>query len=536
MKVLILSTILAIPICWAQDSKWEFRFFNSYTQNRTLNKTPLGSLPNQSELESIVETAAYQNSEDRDAYIQSQCEGRSLREKIEMGRHLSKLAGSIYDYERSIGGPNSGLIVTPDDQWNAIQTYLDPTQQNETAGVCRDMTITVSRFLLACGVPRECLSIQSYRSEGGGHQIVQAGCGNEIYSINWSELYETDSQEYTNLNIMPNILNTGIKHTVFDPETGEVIDVRQTELGHILNTVTDGYTNDPFYKPELLMLEARYSVLTLGAFKSRMIRGDELQGLKATLEASPLDWLHLSAGVVYARNENENYQGLSQDILFANFEGQIDLPLITLHKGEDNEITLQNDLYVRGAGAIMRNRNAVYETSQMNNDGYVFAGHRMQINYLRNQFYIRAGLQNNFGLERLYNNETENSGLYQVNNRAVGFYKNETTVYTAIDYSLSERRTLMGEASYSIRPQSTSSRFSIGFEDNVSSFAAFLSQTRYDLQAGPVLYSYDATLSRDFVLGRAGNLNVSFGGQYTPESTNKYGANISFRFTPGRRR
>ncbi len=362
INILIFYTLFgAIPAFALVDQYssggWTFRIHNSFaTSNTALTREYPVATARDLELTKIVHNAAanYTDHTSRMAYLSSECSNLSELEIIQLGRFLSGELATIYDYQRAAGG--STEVISTEDQWTGLHNLYNDNGERTEFGVCRDMSRTVSEFLLSCGIDKNRISIEDYRTADGGHQVVRVlGEDGHTYTINWSELYQSDDIYFQDIN--PKIINTGIVHTRYDAQTGRIIDERMTELGHILATVTGGKTDDPNFLPELLQLEANYSVMTAGLYKAKTSRGDFIQGVKLAYKHSPLKWLHLSSGVTYAKNkidyptDDYNYR-VEQDIIFLQAYGKINIPNLEILKNSDSRLYWANNIDASAAGAI----------------------------------------------------------------------------------------------------------------------------------------------------------------------------------------
>lgn len=546
MKKLLFTALVVITAqSQAEESKLSISVYNSYgISSRTpIQKMSPTEISNTDALHGVIETAAGLSSEERNQYLADQCAGKSLREKAEMARHLSDLAGDIYDFSRAGSGDDEAArvsYVSTEDQWQAIGNHLDPEKENTKAGVCRDMALTVSNFLLTCGVPKECVSIESYRTAAGGHQVVQAGCSDEIHTINWSELYNTNGQDYTNFNLIPNLPNTGINHTKFDPETGELLEVRQTELGIVLATVAGGYVDDPFYQPELLMLEAQYSVLTGGLFKARLQSGSEMTGVKIALDSYFTKWVHLQTGFVYAKNSptEDSYNDVEQEILYLTYRGDINLPKFRIYESENSVVEFSNQLYVHGEQAIFKNTSeslSISGDAGKNDQGSLYTGHDSSIAYQDGNSKFYLGVENKWVYERQTNTQVENpEGLTVKDNVGYDFSKARSTIYAGANYNSDHAINYSAQISHAKRPLSTSNKVSLGIEFTQADIATYLSHEVFTMNSGQKYSVYDASVLKR-INSSVGRFELSAQGKYTPEGVDTVKGGINLRYVPGAR-
>lgn len=372
IKVLLLFTLI-ISNTYAQVSgqanvgKWRFNFQYSFgTSNEALQRNYIAPDEREIELRTIIDTAAsdYTDHQQRLSYLKSSCQGLSEIDKIRMARYLSDRMSDIYDYDRINGGPNSDEVVTTENQWSAFHNLLNSNGGRTDWGVCRDMTSTVSEFLLTCGLDKKQIAIESYRSSGGGHQILQIfGSDGQTYTVNWSELYSAEESAGVNTTLDPNITRVGIEHTRYDAETGRVIDMRQTELGMILAAVTHGRVDDPDYLPNMLLMEASYGVMTANVFKSNTARGELVRGISLVYEQSQIKWLHIGTGITYANSQVAGLnrgaysaRDLDQNIIFFHFKGTVDLPELQFFKKENSRLYMRNVINFDSQHAYLSNK------------------------------------------------------------------------------------------------------------------------------------------------------------------------------------
>lgn len=282
--------------------------------------------------------------EDRMGAVAELCAGKSDLEKIQLGGILGGQLGNIYDYGRANSGVNSTDYVSSEMQWEALRN-------GTAAGVCRDAALTITQFLNACGIDPKRMSIDSYRSMSGGHQVVTIrGADGKPYTINWSELYSQNENNRTALAPSPSIVNTDIFYRSYDPITGVIREERRTELGEVLRVVTGGKTDDPNFFPQLLRLEATNGTLGASVFATETQRGDFAKGVSAFYKSESSTGLFVtSVGVAYANNRRDvsispsRNETLEQDIFYMG--GDITVrPVITLYEREQTRIALNPSL------------------------------------------------------------------------------------------------------------------------------------------------------------------------------------------------
>ena len=288
-------------------SKWKVSIKTSMTGPKNImTKTP--AVPNytndiKSKLESIIQTD-YTSYQDRLKGVSDACKGMNDLEKITMSSLLARKLSSIYDYGRANGG--SDAAISSEDQWKSLKS-------GTAKGVCRDASLTVSQFLLACGFKRDQVAIKSYRTQNSGHQVTSIMTPDGEYTINWGELYNQNSAIFAAPE--PNNVNTGLSYTLYDPETGKIIETRRTELADALKYITGGNPKDPFYTPEMIVAEAAYGGYAGKVFMTETERGESVRGAAATYNSRVGDersFTELSAGIAYAKSERDVMTGLNQ--------------------------------------------------------------------------------------------------------------------------------------------------------------------------------------------------------------------------------
>lgn len=316
-------------------SKWKVSIRTTMTgPKQMMNKTP--SIPHytneiQTKMNSLIESdfASY---EDRLKAVGDACRGMSNIDKITMGSLLARRLSGIYDYGRANGG--SDAAVSSEDQWKSLKS-------GNAMGVCRDASLTVSQFLLACGFNRDQIAIKSYRTQNSGHQVTSIMTPDGEYTINWGELYNQNSAIFAAPD--PANVNTGLSYTMYDPETGRIIETRRTELADALKYITGGRPKDPFYTPEMIVAEAAYGGYAAKVFMTETERGESVKGAAASYNQRVGDersFTELSAGIAYARSNRDVVTGstttpLQQDIAYiqTDYRAQKAIPLFSSESG-----------------------------------------------------------------------------------------------------------------------------------------------------------------------------------------------------------
>lgn len=267
------TTPILVEDTKVNESEWKFSVRTSFGGQRDkLEKhhqaVSANRADNRRRLDGII-NGDFENYGQRRAAIAEMCSGMSEAERIDTASLLATRLSGIYDYSRSNGG--STEYIAPEQQWQALQT-------GEAEGVCRDAALTVSHFLSSCGFDPSKIEIQGYRTVGGGHQVVSVtDSSGDTYTINWSELFVQDESAIVSSSPNPSLINTGLFHTVYDPETGEVRSRERTELGLALKDLTGGEV-DPNLLPQINALEASNGSLAFALFNIETLRGDSAVG------------------------------------------------------------------------------------------------------------------------------------------------------------------------------------------------------------------------------------------------------------------
>lgn len=289
-----------------------------------------------STLETLIKTD-YASYDDRMKAVKNACQGMDDFQKISMSSMLARRLSDIYDYSRANGG--SDAVIKPEQQWAALKA-------GHASGVCRDASITVSQFLLACGFKKEQLAIKSYRSQNGGHQVTSIRTKDGEYTINWGELYNQNTDDFQAPE--PNIPNTGLFYTLYDPETGKIMEQRRTELGDALKMLAGGKPNDPNYTPEMIVAEAAYGGFAAKVFQNQDSMGNKTKGGAASynsLVGDEREFVELSGGIVYAKNDrdilynNSTVRNLKQDIVYVQMEAKQQYA-IPVFEGKSGKLTV----------------------------------------------------------------------------------------------------------------------------------------------------------------------------------------------------
>lgn len=304
-EIKTLKPVFKIPL--KKGDQWSFSVASSMTAPpNTIKKEYVDATTPalKSELNSVIK-AKYSSHQERLNSISKMCQGKSELDKIQMAAHLGGQLSNIYDYDRTDPGkPISSAVVTPEDQWNAMSDRANG--KPSVSGVCRDATLTLTQFMVACGFSKKQLGIQSFRTDDGGHQIVTIRDSNgKLYTVNWSEAYATP--EKGNIASQPHSsnLNSGIHFTTYDAD-GKLVSQQKTELGEIIKSVSGGTIDNPHYQPHLLKLEANFRGFTANLFEANTNYGEDAQGAAFSYKDQSKDeTFFYSFGAAYVKNKNE---------------------------------------------------------------------------------------------------------------------------------------------------------------------------------------------------------------------------------------
>lgn len=327
------------PLVIAENkkNKWEFSVRTTMTGPKgKLEKTfvtPDKSRELRTKLNGIIH-GEYSSYDERMKAVSRECSGLSEFQKISMSSMLADRLSQIYDYSRANGG--SDAVVKPEQQWEALRS-------GQAVGVCRDASITVSQFLIACGFSKDQIAIKSYRTEDSGHQITSIRTKDGEFTINWDELYQTGGNDFKSPE--PNIPNTGLFYTLYDPQTGKIIEQRRTELADALKILSGGKTKDPYYTPEMIVAEAAYGGFAGKVFQTVDEMGNDAKGAAFSynsFKGNERSFSYISIGGAYAMNERSipissaNTRTLNQDIFYFQTEAKIqkEYPLFSSKTGK----------------------------------------------------------------------------------------------------------------------------------------------------------------------------------------------------------
>lgn len=522
-------------------SKWRFSVMVTMGGPREgLQKHYANKDARYAEMGGIVDGLIGQNFSSYDARmaaVKQACQGLSEYDRISMASTLGSRLSDIYDYNRS-DGDNNDLVVTPEDQWQAMHNRAGGNF-SATSGVCRDASITVSQFLLACGFKPDQVSIEGYRTVGGGHQVTSVRTSDgEVYTINWSELYKSDEDAHTAPAPNPNLINTGLYYTVYDPQTGRVVERRRTELGEVLKAVTGGQVDDPNHLPQLIKLEAGYGVISANVFKTTTARGDFAQGVATYIKKDDiLGFLDLSAGVAYVNNTREvgtsitNSSELNQNIVYGQIEGRFRIPELALINRDDRTLTLRPSAVISTEG-YWSNDSQDGDARESNGDQFTQGRVGLDMQYRQDRFgaYVGGEVTGNLA-ERGFNNEQGTPGQ----NGSDGGYTpfvNTYNVHGGVTWD-GDRMSLSGTGEYTIARSETRTALGVRAIDNTNNASYSAVYSVYNRTYGTREDFLVLRAEKDFEIQRVGTVNLGLQGQVPlAQNFNQAVVGVSVRFSP----
>ncbi len=480
----------------------------------------------------------YDSYDARMAAVSQMCQGLSEMDRIAMASSLGSQLSNIYDYDRTGDTDAADMVVRPQDQWNALHARANGNF-NATSGVCRDASLTVSQFLLACGFKPDQVSIEGYRTGDAGHQVTSVRTSNgEVYTINWSELYASDENAHSAPAPNPNLINSGLYYTVYDPRDGRVVERRRTELGEVLKAVTGGEVDDPNHLPQLIRLEAGYGVVAANVFKTTTARGDFAQGVSTYINKDEIfGFLDISAGVAYVNNTRDvatsmtNSEELNQHIVYGQIEGRFRIPELMLMNRDDRSLSLRPDAVISTEGYWS---NSAVDGGERESNGDQFTEGTIGLDgiYRQDRFSVSAGGRITGNLsERGFNNEQGTSGEAG-NDGGYTPFVNSYNVHGAVSWQ-GDRLSLSATGDHTIARSGT--RTAIGTmvmdHNNEASYSAVYSV--YNRTYGTREDFLVLRAEKDFQINRVGTMNVGVQGQLPlSQDFNQAVVGVGVRFTP----
>lgn len=407
------------------EKEWKFSVITSVSGPPETFKKEFMESPSWAvgdDVNTIMQTK-YESHEKRLSAISDMCKGRSEINRIQMASYLGAQLSNIYDYDRTKPShPNSNAVVVPEDQWNAL--YARTQGKPSVAGVCRDATSTIVQFMRACGFSKDQLSMHSYNTTGGGHQIVFVKDSNgKIYTINWSELYATSQKAAITPDLNPSNLATGIDYYSFDAD-GKLVSYQKTELGSIIKAVSGGTPSDPNYLPDLMKLEASFGLFTANLYKGQTHAGDNAEGVAAHYKfVHPSQIYALSMGTSYTKNTktvqtSPGYEAnMDQTILY--FQTEISArPVIEIKRTADTLITVNptaviSSEFYQTKSKVDTDPGVVYKNTEMVGHGDL----GLEAAFSKGKFSSWAGASTNIIMGAAGNTEAAGDGKTLALNR-----------------------------------------------------------------------------------------------------------------------
>lgn len=497
----VLDDSPAITFKDSEKKKWKFSIRTTMTGPKELmNKEFIElqeSTASRSLIDKLIQTE-FESYKDRMKAVSDTCQGLSDKEKISLTSQLARRLSSIYDFGRANNGINSGRQVTSEEQWQALKS-------GAPAGVCRDASLTLSQFLLACGYPKDQVAIKSYRTAGSGHQVTSVLTPDGEYTFNWSELYAMDGADFNTPD--PNIANAAMTYILFDPETGKIIDQRRTELGDALKYLSGGTPRNLDYTPNMLVAEAAYGGVAAKVFMTETERGEKAQGGALSLEeikGNDRSFIYLSTGVAYAKNRREvslnpnRSLELGQDILYFQSEAKVQkaIPIFFTDNGKFSVApSLSGSLDLIGAKTSLTREN-LFNADMMNE---VAAGATVFYDGDPVRAYIKAEAVSAL-THKLYNNE-------QAEDEESGIYLNRYQFHGGASWE-NNRLILNGNTSIMVTRLEKQGTISVGLEDKELSFSCQAIYSLYDRNYGSREDYLVSKCSKNFSVQKLGTVSL----------------------------
>lgn len=538
------TSVLAQEAQFPTNGKVTFRVQYSFgTTSSTWHRQFLSPDDREVALRTEVDNFAknFNNHGQRINAIKDFCGNHSSDDVIRMGRYLGDQFMNGYDYEK-LEGNHKGEKLTSADIWKGYHNRITSNGGRQKYGTAGDHTLAIAEFLQACGIDKDQISIERFQTNKGAHDVVNVVMPDgQLYSLNYSELYNTDYNPWFSAGLENSRFASGIKHTRYDAETGTVTDARMTELGHILMAVTGGRIDDPNYIPELLQLEANYGVISGGAYMANTARGEFVRGVKFAYDQRPIKWLHLKAGLTYAHSQiaagnfssladQGLHTGTSQHIIFMQFRGTIDIPKLQLLKKADHKLYLDTNLDISAALALMwTDVKGVGGDLEFGHDQFNVTTAETYLVYRNNKMEARlgGGVETSIaGSKKLTETSGESAnGMFPFPFMRGHFVKAEFT--------------LKGDR-LDIKAGAKLYFFSYGLDQNY--YLQFLDKKRFLLftlgfynhtnRAG-VNYPYiNAELKKEFQINKVGRFGVGVAAQSAVQKDPNYGVMLNLSYTP----
>ncbi len=352
-KWFLLLLWVLTPLAKADSGKPRIQFTFSYSGPLRGPVSPSASevrpLPHRSADLGILYQLMAQPQETRGQSLSALCNTLSFDRKLELGTSLGFLLSGIYDESRIGNGPNSDAKVTIEQQWDALRRRFLENDPSAKSGVCRDSASTLAAFFHDCGIPDSAITIDSYISVSGGHQIVSVRSPEgKLYTVNWSELSVQEPEKNPNPQMArPHMLyDQGIQQLRYNWR-GEVIGRRDTSLGILLKQATHGPLDDPLYNPTLMSLEAQATHLRVTAFRGTLSDAHLVQGFTGAYQKNIGKFVSIEAAAAQANRSGPD--GFRSNITYGRFLF-FARPTLEL----DGGLSILPLIQFEGAGALLR--------------------------------------------------------------------------------------------------------------------------------------------------------------------------------------
>jgi hypothetical protein len=352
-KTVFLLILLFSTLAHAHPGRPKIQFTFSYSGPLHTPEAPAGpslhNLPHRNADLATLYSLMRLPPEARAQRLATLCSPLSFERKMELGTSLGFLLSGIYDDSRTGNGPNSNVRVTIEDQWNALRRRYVENEPSANAGVCRDSASTLAAFFHECGIPGASITIDSYLSTSGGHQIVSVRSPEgKLYTVNWSELTSQNPEKSIDpiLARPHSLYDQGIQQLRYNWR-GEVIGRRDTSLGSLLKQSTRGILDDPFYNPSLMSLEAQAAGLRITAFQGSLADRHRVQGATLSYQRSLGRFMGIEAATAQAQRTDS--AGFRSNITYGRYLFFV-RPTLELESGW----ALSPIVQFEGAGALFR--------------------------------------------------------------------------------------------------------------------------------------------------------------------------------------
>lgn len=195
-------------------------------------------------------------------------------QKMNLVAAMGDKMGDDYNYDRiKAGHPDSESFVK-------IEKLLTNLNNNQSGGVCRDISLAQTQMLKAMGV-KDAYSV-AYLSNRGGHATVIARDPNNssrIMKLNYGELYEDDGKKGTAVLDQDSTLpSVGMHYRIYDADGKPVASV-PTELTQVLHdTIGKG---NPFSPKSHTLYKAEFGTDQMkgSLFSGKTSKGEEIKGI-----------------------------------------------------------------------------------------------------------------------------------------------------------------------------------------------------------------------------------------------------------------